>query len=65
VTPTPEQELGALLRILRPVPAAWVTAATEIPRRERELAYPPGQRDNAEPDPSGVADGRTEEVLDG
>lgn len=38
---TPEQELAALLRILRGAPAAWVTAASEIPRLEREVEHPP------------------------
>jgi hypothetical protein len=65
VSQTPEQELGALLRFLRPAPWAWVSAAIEIPRLERELEYPPGQRGNAPADPSGDAEGTTEEVRDG
>ena len=38
---TPEQELVALLRILRAAPAAWVTAASEIPRLDRDVEHPP------------------------
>jgi hypothetical protein len=38
---TPEQQIAALLRLLRPAPAAWVEAACEIPRLGRELARPP------------------------
>ena len=38
---TPEQELAALLRALRVAPAAWVTAACEIPRLDRDVAHPP------------------------
>lgn len=41
MTETLEQQLAALLRELRPAPPAWVTAACEIPRLERELAHPP------------------------
>jgi hypothetical protein len=32
-----DDELVALLRTLRPAPAAWVAAASEIPRTQREL----------------------------
>jgi hypothetical protein len=38
---TPEQELAALLRVLRAAPAAWVTAASEIPRLDRDVEHPP------------------------
>jgi hypothetical protein len=41
MTETVEQQLAALLRALRPAPPAWVTAACEIPRIERELEHPP------------------------
>jgi hypothetical protein len=41
MTQTPEQRIAALLRVLEPAPAAWVAAACEIPRLERELAEPP------------------------
>ena len=37
----PEQQLAALLRFFRPPPAAWVAAASEIPRLERDVAHPP------------------------
>ena len=37
---TAEQKLAALLRILRPAPVAWVAAAREIPRLEREIEHP-------------------------
>jgi hypothetical protein len=38
---TPEQQLAALLRLFRPPPAAWVAAASEIPRLERDVEHPP------------------------
>ena len=41
MTETVEQQLAALLRELPRAPAAWVTAACEIPRLERELEHPP------------------------
>lgn len=41
MTLTKEQRIAALLRVLLPAPDAWVTAASEIPRLERELANPP------------------------
>ncbi|HVC83777.1 MAG TPA: hypothetical protein VNC12_00890 [Solirubrobacteraceae bacterium] len=41
MTETVEQQLAALLRELRPAPTAWVTAACEIPRLEREMEHPP------------------------
>jgi hypothetical protein len=37
----PEQRLVALLRLFRPPPAAWVAAASEIPRLDREVEHPP------------------------
>jgi hypothetical protein len=37
----PEQQLAALLRLFRPPPAAWVAAASEIPRLERDVEHPP------------------------
>jgi len=53
MTQTPEQQIGALLRVLRPAPAAWVAAACEIPRLERELAEPPAiASEPSEPTPS-------------
>jgi hypothetical protein len=33
-----EQQVVALLRVLRPAPVAWVAAACEVPRFEHELA---------------------------
>jgi hypothetical protein len=36
----PEQQLATLLRLFRP-PAAWVAAASEIPRLERDVEHPP------------------------
>jgi hypothetical protein len=36
-----EQQLAALLRLFRPPPAAWVAAASEIPRLERDVEDPP------------------------
>lgn len=41
MTETVEQQLAALLRVLRPAPAAWVTLACEIPRLERDIEHPP------------------------
>ncbi len=41
MTETVEQQLAALLRVLRPAPAAWVTLACEIPRLERDMEHPP------------------------
>jgi hypothetical protein len=37
---TAEQRLAALLRVLRPAPASWVKAASEIPQTKRELEQP-------------------------
>lgn len=40
VPETAEEQLAALLRVLRPAPAAWIAAACEIPRVRRELEHP-------------------------
>jgi hypothetical protein len=40
MTEMPEQQLAALLRLFRP-PPAWVAAASEIPRLERDVEHPP------------------------
>jgi hypothetical protein len=36
-----EQQIAALLSVLRPAPAAWVAAACQIPTRERDVARGP------------------------
>jgi hypothetical protein len=41
MTLTKEQQIAALLSVLRPTPAAWIAAASGIPRLERELSRPP------------------------
>ena len=36
-----EQQLAALLRVLRPAPTPWFDAVCEIPKNQRELQHPP------------------------
>jgi hypothetical protein len=66
---TPEQQIAALLRVLRPAPTAWVEAACEIPRLEREMAEPPAiepaRSEPSEPSPTRHEEASTRGRRDG